>query len=125
MGTSPRIVAQDVRFQWDGVSQRLPKGQVIDVVPGSALEAAIGARNLVPFATPARSAPVVAEPVIGVGENSGREYALDGPDLQPSAEEAPAVKPAEEAPPRQEKTPAEPAATAKKQDGDDDKDGDS
>lgn len=95
MGINPRIVAQDVRFLWDGVSQRLPKGQVIDVAPGGALEDAIGAENLVPFATPARSAPVVTEPPV---------------------EEVPAVKPAETVPPQPEKPTPGPAAPVKKQD---------
>jgi hypothetical protein len=49
MGISPRIVTEDVRFLWDGVSARLPKGQVIDVAPGSPLERAIGAGRLVPM----------------------------------------------------------------------------
>jgi hypothetical protein len=49
---SARTVTQDVTFTWDGVSQRLGKGQVIDVVPGGALETAIGAGRLVPYGLP-------------------------------------------------------------------------
>lgn len=49
MAISPRIVTEDRRILWDGVTQRLPKGQVLDVPPGSALEAAIGRDFLVPL----------------------------------------------------------------------------
>jgi len=66
MGISPRIVTQDVTITWDGVPQRLQRGQVIDVVPGSPLERAIGAGRLVPLpgAEPAITPPpeVVAPP---------------------------------------------------------------
>lgn len=59
MGISPRVVTQDVTIAWDGASQRLPRGQVIDVVPGSPLERAIGAGRLVPLpgAEPAITPP--------------------------------------------------------------------
>lgn len=49
MAISPRIVTQDRRITWDGVTQRLPKGQVLDVPPGSALEREIGPEYLVPL----------------------------------------------------------------------------
>jgi hypothetical protein len=49
MGANPRIVTQDRHISWDGVTQRLPKGQVLDVPPGSALEAEIGREYLVPL----------------------------------------------------------------------------
>jgi hypothetical protein len=49
MGLSPRVVTQDRHITWDGVTQRLPKGQVLDVPPGSALERAIGRDYLVPL----------------------------------------------------------------------------
>lgn len=58
MAVSPRIVTEDVIFQWDGVSQRLPKGQVLDVPPDSALERAIGADHLVPLRGAPAQAPV-------------------------------------------------------------------
>lgn len=57
MAVSPRIVTADVVFTWDGVSQRLPKGQVMDVPPGSALEAAIGLKHLVPLGAVAAQPP--------------------------------------------------------------------
>lgn len=85
MGLSPRVVTEDVTFTWDGVPARLPKGQVIDVEPGSPLERAIGAGRLVPYGLPPASQPPVAE------------------TPAPAAEDAP-PKPAE--PPTE---PAEPA----------------
>lgn len=91
MGLSPRVVTEDRQIAWDGVTQRLPKGQVMDVPPGSALERAIGAEFLVPL---------------------GPTSAL------PPAEEAPAEKPAVAEKP-QEPAPAAPkvaAAPVKKQD---------
>lgn len=57
MAGNPRTVAVDVTFLWDGVTQRLPRGQAIDVTPGSPLERAIGRDNLVP-----RSADPVPAP---------------------------------------------------------------
>jgi hypothetical protein len=49
MAISPRAVTADRHITWDGVVQRLPKGQVLDVPPGSALEREIGADYLVPL----------------------------------------------------------------------------
>jgi len=49
MGTNPRIVTEDRQIFWDGVTQRLPKGQQIDVPPDSPLERAIGRQYLVPL----------------------------------------------------------------------------
>jgi hypothetical protein len=57
MGLSPRIVTETRNITWDGVQQRLPKGQVLDVPPGSALEREIGRDFLVPLPG---SAPVAA-----------------------------------------------------------------
>jgi hypothetical protein len=48
MAGNPRTVAVDTWITWDGVRQRLPRGQVMDVTPGSALERAIGRERLVP-----------------------------------------------------------------------------
>lgn len=48
MAGNPRVVAVDRWITWDGVRQRLPRGQVMDVTPGSALERAIGRDFLVP-----------------------------------------------------------------------------
>jgi hypothetical protein len=48
MAGNPRTVAVDRWITWDGVRQRLPRGQVMDVTPGSALEREIGRDNLVP-----------------------------------------------------------------------------
>jgi hypothetical protein len=60
MGLSPRVVTQDRHITWDGVTQRLPKGQVLDVPPGSALEREIGREYLVPLGAVAAQAPVEA-----------------------------------------------------------------
>jgi hypothetical protein len=49
MAISPRVVTADRHITWDGVVQRLPRGQVLDVPPGSALEREIGPDFLVPL----------------------------------------------------------------------------
>ncbi len=46
MALNPRIVNTDITVTWDGVSQRIPRGTVIDVPAGSALLTALGAGNL-------------------------------------------------------------------------------
>jgi predicted methyltransferase len=98
MGLNPRIVTQDRLISWDGVMQRLPKSQVIDVPPGSALERAIGAEFLVPLGAVAAQPPaeVPAEPEAK-------------PAKEPSAREAVSAAEPPAAPPK-------PAAQAKKQD---------
>jgi hypothetical protein len=60
MSANPRVVAVDTVFRWDGAPQRLARGTVLDVPPGSALLAAIGPRNLVPLGakTPLPEPPV-------------------------------------------------------------------
>jgi len=88
MGLSPRVVTEDRLIAWDGVTQRLPKGQVMDVPPDSPLERAIGAEYLVPL--PGTTAPQV-------------------PVLEEAA--VPAEKPQQPAPAL-----PKPAATVKKQD---------
>jgi hypothetical protein len=60
---SARIVTEDVSFLWDGVSQRLTRGQMLDVTPGGALEDAIGSENLRP---PGPIAPAPADPELPV-----------------------------------------------------------
>jgi hypothetical protein len=62
MGLSPRIVTETRLILWDGVTQRLPKGQVMDVPPGSPLEAAIGAEFLVPMPGAEAQAPAQEVP---------------------------------------------------------------
>ena len=47
MAANPRMVTSDTTFTYDGVSQRVQKGTIIDVPSGSALETAIGTGNLV------------------------------------------------------------------------------
>jgi hypothetical protein len=46
MAANPRLVNTTVTFTYDGVSQRLVKGSIIDVPAGSPLETAIGNGNL-------------------------------------------------------------------------------
>lgn len=90
MAISPRIVTQERWISWDGVTQRLPKGQVLDVPPGSALEREIGRDFLVPL-----------------------------PGSAPVAETAPALAPAEKPAPQEEAARAMPRASAKSDDGKD------
>jgi hypothetical protein len=130
MGISPRVVTQDVTFLWDGVSQRLPKHQVIDVAPGSALERAIGRDKLVPMpgTAPQTLPQEPPEPLAAGGLIAEAEMAHVG-EAGPETVASPAEEvPAETVPPQPEKPAAEPVAQAKKQDADDtaddDKDGD-
>jgi hypothetical protein len=46
----PADSTASVTFTWDGGAVTLARRQVLDVPPGSALESAIGAGNLVPLA---------------------------------------------------------------------------
>ena len=46
MALNPRVVNVDITVVWDGVSQRIPRGTLIDVPAGSALLAALGSGNL-------------------------------------------------------------------------------
>jgi hypothetical protein len=115
MGLSPRVVTQDRHITWDGVTQRLPKGQVLDVPPGSALERAIGRDYLIPLGA------VAAQP-----------------EPEKPAEKAAGEPPAKEAAPQKEEesgpaAPPKPGTAAKSQvsgtatagRGGDGKDGDS
>lgn len=99
MSDSPRIVTEDVTFQWDGVTQRLARRTVLDVPPGSALEAAIGPQNLLPLGAVAAQPPAPAE------------------EPEPSAEE----KPEDEEP---QPAPRKAPAKAKTEDSGETKDGD-
>jgi hypothetical protein len=74
MPASPQIVAQETTFLWDGAPQRLPRGQIIDVQPDSALEAAIGKERLVPLfaARPAPPVEAAAEPP-GAAQTAGAD----------------------------------------------------
>ncbi|HEY2085614.1 MAG TPA: hypothetical protein VGH54_06210 [Mycobacterium sp.] len=60
---SARIVTEDVEFPWDGVTQRLTRGQMLDVVPDSALERAIGSQNLRPPGPIAPAPSAAPEPL--------------------------------------------------------------
>jgi hypothetical protein len=116
MGTNPRVVTEERWISWDGVAQRLPKGQVMDVPPGSALERTIGREFLVPLGTAAVRSP--AEP----GDARSRLAETGVSNQSPGAAEpvTPADGPAET---ESQPAPAAPKrAPAKKQDSDD-KDG--
>ena len=79
MAGNPRIVTDDTVFLWDMAPQRLPRGQVIDVPPGSALEDAIGLDHLVPmFGAPAAVAAEPAEEPQDAPQ-AGRESAATVP----------------------------------------------
>lgn len=106
MSDSPRIVTEDVTFQWDGVTQRLPRGQVLDVAPDSALERAIGAQRLRPLGAVAPQPPAEQEAA------------------QPQAEAEDEDEQAGRAPEEPAAAVRKPPAKAKAQDSDD-KDGDS
>jgi hypothetical protein len=75
---SARIVTEDVEFPWDGVTQRLTRGQMLDVTAGGALEEAIGADNLrppgpitaVPEPPAKAAAPAAAKPDEGKQEEA-------------------------------------------------------
>ncbi len=46
MSANPRLVLNEVTYNWDGGTWTLPAGTFIDCAAGSALEQAIGAGNL-------------------------------------------------------------------------------
>lgn len=79
MAANPRVVTEPVTITWDGAPQRLPKGQIIDVPPGSALEAAIGARRLEPVFLPGstmiapRPPAAAAPPIAAVLKKTGSD----------------------------------------------------
>ncbi len=85
MGITARTVTEDVTFLWDGVTQRLAKGQVLAVAAGGALERAIGLHRLTPHGAPA-AAP---EPLQGetAGETPYSEPPAD--TIAPAAATAP------------------------------------
>lgn len=47
MASNPRLVAQDTTVAWDGATFLVPKGTIVDIPAGSALETAYGLSNLV------------------------------------------------------------------------------
>ena len=85
MSANARVVTVDTRFTWDGGEQHLHRGQVMDVAPGSPLEAAIGADRLaslyrVPPVTVAAAPPEPAQPAPAAAQPA------------PAAAQAPAVR---------------------------------
>jgi hypothetical protein len=55
MAANPQLVKTDITVTWDGVSQRIPRGTVIDVPAGSALLTALGSTNLTALTTQQQS----------------------------------------------------------------------
>lgn len=51
-----RRVTADTNFTWDGGQQRLSRGQILDVQPGSSLQTAIGLGQLADLSDPAAAA---------------------------------------------------------------------
>jgi hypothetical protein len=47
MAANPRMLSVDTTITWDGVQTFVPKGTIVDVPAGSALETAYGLGNLV------------------------------------------------------------------------------
>jgi hypothetical protein len=46
MAANPQVVNTDITMTWDGASQRVARGTLIDVPAGSALQTALGSENL-------------------------------------------------------------------------------
>lgn len=82
MGLSPRVVTQDRHITWDGVTQRLPKGQVLDVPPGSALEREIGRDYLVPLGA-VTAQPPAEEPAGEQQQEDESQPAKGRPRMKP------------------------------------------
>jgi hypothetical protein len=84
MAVTARTVTEEVVFLWDGVTQRLAKGQVLAVEAGGALERAIGLHRLIPHGLPA------AQPAAAPAETLTVEAA--GPQGKPAPKPAAAKK---------------------------------
>lgn len=112
MAANPRVVTVDRWIAWDGVQQRLPKGQVLDVPPDSALERVIGREFLVPL--PGAPQADASEP--GDGRSRLAETGASNQSPEP-AEAAAAPETVQEPAPQEEPVPAKRTA-AKKQDDD-------
>lgn len=55
MAANGKVVNTDITVTWDGVSQRIARGTVIDVPAGSALLTALGSGNLTALTTQQQS----------------------------------------------------------------------
>lgn len=81
MAASPRVVTETVTITWDRAPQRLAKGQILDVPPGSALEQAIGAERLAPLLRPDSTAAVPEPPAQAASPAAAaRKKTSDGKD---------------------------------------------
>jgi hypothetical protein len=79
------VVTDDVHFPWDGVTQRLGRGTVLDVVPGSPLEEAIGADHLRPLHAVAAQPAAAGEPEEAPAEGPPQPDTASEPDPKPKA----------------------------------------
>ena len=89
MSANARVVTVDTTFTWDGGEQFLRRGTILDVPPGSALLAAIGADRLASLyrtqpvtvaaapPTPAAPAPVPAAPALAARKTRSKTSATD------------------------------------------------
>lgn len=93
MAANPRVVTVDRQIFWDGVTQRLPKGQVLDVPPDSALEREIGRDYLVPMPGADAQEPEKAAPKISDALNEVTGALVAGEVLPEEAEPAAPPKP--------------------------------
>jgi hypothetical protein len=66
MAANPRILVADVDLAWDGVLQHIPRGTIVDVPPGSALEAAYGGSDNLADLSPQDEAAASAGTLSGV-----------------------------------------------------------
>ena len=96
MSGNPRVITADTTITWDGASQRLARGTVMDVPPGGALEEAIGRERLATLSG-RPLAPVAAAVVPAPGPEPDTEAApkpkaraaakADGPAEESGAED--------------------------------------
>ena len=63
MALNPRMVTVNIPVTWDGVTFNVTAGTVVDIPPGSALEAAYGAGNLVALTSQQTGGSADTDPV--------------------------------------------------------------
>lgn len=70
MAANPRVVTNDIEVTWDGETNFVARGTIVDIPAGSALETAYGTSNLVSIGTWAEATgddPGESEPEADVG----------------------------------------------------------
>lgn len=100
MSANPQVVTVDTAFVWDGVTQRLARGTVLDVPPNSPLLGAIGLENLTPMF---RAGSTALPP----------EQPAEAPEDAPAKDETPATAAKKTAAKTTADTPEKGAADAK------------